>query len=622
MRFEKTIDGITAMDPRLQRLVAWHRRGMRKATTTSTEMDEVAVVAKVTDLAAWEGLSEVRLGSRVGAPEPDGTTIVTGRIPVARIEHVRQQPFVTSIKAARRLGPTLASTTQETLSRPALLPKGSRTKGGKGVVVGIVDFGGDFAHQNFITAAGKTRLLGIWDQTGSGKGPVGYGTLHTPEAINNALTHKDPYTALGYDPEESAHGTHVMDIAAGNGRGSGVAGMAPAADLLFVHVSSSDVPWGGPGVVGTSFGDSVQLLEALAWIFGQAAGQPCVINVSLGTNGGPHDGSTLVEQGIDRLIAQRPDRAVVIAASNSYADGIHSAGTVPAGSSLDLDWVIGPYDRTDNELELWYPGGTLLRLEIIDPDGKSQGLLAPGESGTVTDEGGILLFAANRVKDPNNGDNTIGVYLDPRAAAGIWKLRLLGDPTAPTSFHAWVERDDYGQSTFPGPQNNSFTLGSISCGHETIVAGSYDAHKPGTPLSWFSSAGPTRDGRSKPEVSAPGHDVEAARSRSTSGTTRMSGTSMAAPAVTGLVALVFGEARARGLSLTSSQLRNAIIGSVRPVPGPGGVWHARYGAGRISGNAAINSIIAGAGTHTAGASKPTTSLKTSLSPKFQPGKKK
>jgi hypothetical protein len=97
---------------------------------------------------------------------------------------------------------------------------------------------------------------------------------------------------------------------------------------------------------------------------------------------------------------------------------------------------------------------------------------------------------------------------------------------------------------------------------------------------------------------------------------------MAAPAVTGLVALVFGEARARGLSLTSSQLRNAIIGSVRPVPGPGGVWHARYGAGRISGNAAINSIIAGAGTHTAGASKPTTSLKTSLSPKFQPGKKK
>ena len=52
--------------------------------------------------------------------------------------------------------------------------------------------------------------------------------------IDLALQNSDPYDAMNYNPawfedplRPGSHGTHVMDIAAGNGNGTGVMGMAP-----------------------------------------------------------------------------------------------------------------------------------------------------------------------------------------------------------------------------------------------------------------------------------------------------------------------------------------------------------------------------------------------------------
>lgn len=572
------------MDIRLQQLLAWRQHGIAKPPTASTAADEVAVVAKVSDRAAFEAMSEITPGVVLGDEgNHDGTTIVTARLPVSRLDHVRKQGFVVSLKAAQRLAPQLGATTAEIGARRCDLPSAQFT-GGTGVIVGIVDVGGDFAHRNFRTATGGSRLLKLWDQNGAGAGAAGftYGVVHDQATIDAALRDTDPYQALGYSPPVASHGTHVMDIAAGNGAGSGTPGVAPEADLIFVDVASSDLPSEGAHVVGSSFGDSVQLLEALAYVFGEAGETPCAVNVSLGTNGGPHDGTTLVEQGIDRLLDQAPNRAVCIAASNSFADGIHAAGTVPATGGYDLAWLAAPGDQSQNELELWYPGSAALRLELIGPDGTSVSVLEPGESGTVSAGGQTVLFAANRLNDPNNGDNTIGVFLAPALGSGRWVLRLSSTTTVEVPFQAWIERDDRGQSTFDEPLDNSHTIGSISCGRKTIVVGSYDAHKPAVPLSWFSSAGPTRDGRPKPEVSAPGHDVVAASARSVTGTTRKSGTSMACPAVTGSVALLLAEAQRAKRSLSIDEIRDAVIGAARLTPPPTGAWHGRYGNGRIS----------------------------------------
>ena len=77
------------------------------------------------------------------------------------------------------------------------------------------------------------------------------------------------------------HGTHVMDIAAGNGRAGGPAGVAPEADLVFVHLADS-----GTGGLA-NLGDSVRLLEAVDFVRRTAAERPWVVNVSVGRHGRP-----------------------------------------------------------------------------------------------------------------------------------------------------------------------------------------------------------------------------------------------------------------------------------------------------------------------------------------------
>ncbi|MVT08570.1 S8 family serine peptidase [Chitinophaga sp. ysch24] len=565
------------MDHKLQQAILQQQNGMSKIATSSTSEDELAIVARVNDEEAWNRLTEVRLPTLITRINPE-ETIVTGRIPIKRIEYIRNLPFVKSLKAARKLNPTVHITVPDigANKHSVILPD---HKGGENVLIGIIDFGCDYAHENFLTSDGNTRLIQFWDQTAqSTNSMVPYGRLYLSDEINSALKSIDPYVALSYKLEANAHGTHVMDIAAGNGRGSGVPGVAPNSDIIFVQPSTSSIPWQGPQTLGKSFGDSVTLLEAVRYIFDKAGKKPCVINISLGTNGGPHDGSTLVEKGIDGMLQEEPNRAVVIAASNSYDDGIHASGQILPGGHYDLSWLAA--DLTENEIEIWYEGATGLDVEIFDPMGISLGTVLPSETGQIKNKQNELqLVISNRLDDPNNNSNVIGIWLK-EGNAGKWQLRLSNKGRKSINFHGWIERDDRAQSKFIGKPDNTHTLGSISCSHKAITVGAYDATKPDFPIAWFSSSGPTRDGRHKPEISAPGTNVLAAASRTQKDRILKSGTSMAAPAVTGAIALIFSVASSTGKLLSIDQLRDIIIQKGRLHP-PVGVWDARFGYGRI-----------------------------------------
>lgn len=577
-----------AMDPRLQLAVLNRRSGKRGVALASTQSNEVAVVARVRSVEQWRALPDVNMGSILG-PANDGW-IVTGRIPVQSIQAVHSADGVLSLKASQPIRPNLAATIAAMHVAPTALPSGVKAAGGKGVIVGVVDFGCDFAHQNFRLASGATRLVEIWHQSGVAKtnSPLGYGRVYDKSEIDAALAAPDPYLALGYGPEPDSyyqtgtHGTHVMDIAAGNGLGTQQPGVAPEADLIFVEASTSDIPWQGPETTTKSFGDSVQLLEAVRHIFDVAGDRPCVCNLSLGTNGGPHDGTSLVEQGLDAIVDEKPNRAIVIAASNSQLDGIHTSGQVVVDAHYDIGWRhVG---AGGGEMDVWYPGDRRLRVTLLAPDKTPFGPVEPGNTLPVGAGGQVAIFISSRLNDPNNRDNVIGIWLAANLGDGDWTVRLECADGEPVDFHAWIERDDSAQSSFATPVP-THTLGSISTGHKTIVVGSYDAHKPQFPLSSFSSSGPTRDDRQKPEVSAPGENVLAARSRTLNGVVRKSGTSMAAPAVTGLVALAFAEARRRGKDLAIDDLRTKLATTTLRSPPAGTAWDLCYGVGRADGAA-------------------------------------
>ncbi|WP_142103856.1 S8 family serine peptidase [Pseudonocardia cypriaca] len=598
MQLDET-DIYPAMDPRLQYAADRRDSGFTTVATASSDASEIGVIALVTSVTSFAERTDVRVGAEIGPT--DGGTIVTARVPLSRLEQIRQADGVVSLKAVQPLRPLLTATLAELEATPAALPPNSLAAGGAGVVVGFVDSGLDMAHQNFVDANGRTRIEAIWDQSGptTAASPFGFGRRHGQADIQTALTRSDPYTALGYGPapdspvRRGSHGTHVADIAAGSGGGSGQPGVAPASTILFVDPAVADITWIGPATVFSSFGDSGQLLEAIRFLFDEAGQRPCVVNISLGTNGGPHDGSSLVERGIDAILAQRPNRAVVIAASNSFDDGIHAAGRVPAGGSDDVSWRIPAGVVGQSELEIWYPGDDRLLAEIIGPDGTSLGSVPLGSNARLMDDdGNTVLFIGHRGPDPLNGDNTIGVFLEQRMPPGTWTIRLRADQvgTDGCAYHAWIERNDLSQTSFVAPHDSSHTLGSISCGRSSIVVGSYDAHRASTPLSFFSSAGPTRDGREKPEVSAPGHDVLAAHSRTRTGVVRKSGTSMAAPAVAGIVALALAEARALGKVLDADTVRQVVMDTARNNPPAAGGWDPRYGHGRATAADAVRAV--------------------------------
>ena len=597
MRFEST-HVFADIDPRLQRLMQRRRHGLTTPPTASTEQGEVAVIAKVRDIEAWRSMTEVREGLATARSTATGEIIVTARVPVSRLQHVRTSPCVVSLQASQALQLSVDNTSEEISVRPNLVPTDSVGEQGRNVVVGIIDMGCDFAHQNFRHPDGSTRILALWDQDGSSTpdSPFGYGKVYLSDEINQALQADDPYLALGYYPGKLAHGTHVMDIAVGNGNGTQNPGVAPQADIVFVHFSNGAVEAflaDGGSAVDKSLGDTTELLEAVKFIFDIAQERPCAINISLASHGGPHDGTALVEQGIDALVSSKPNRAVVIAAGNSYDKGIHASGKVEQNGFTDLHWDIPKRHWYYKAMEIWYDGADKFLLEVIPPHGESLVSMELGENGAIIDDkGNTIIYLSHRCCDPNNGDNMIGIFMESPLPGGIWTLRLHGIEVNNGNFHAWIERQDGYQTNFVEPHDNTHTVNSIGCGQHIITVGCYEPKKPNQPISYFSNSGPTRDGKQKPDFIAPGQNIWAAASLTGTRSSRKSGTSMSAPLVTGIIALMLSEAKARNIELNIDQIRDILIQSAANSPPEDPLQKARYGYGPIDINTAISAIRA------------------------------
>jgi subtilisin family serine protease len=468
---------------------------------------------------------------------------------------------------------------------------------GAGSIVGIIDYGMDFHHPDFRDpTTGNTRVLWLWHQdppagtsgtAGAAPAPWGYGLEYSGTDINNDLTSVDPvtgdptpYSVVDHRAGVGVHGTHVAGIAAGNGAGDGVhIGVAPGVDIIFVDTV-------GSGTLAVA--DLTQISDALNYIFTRAGATPCVVNLSLGDNLGPHDGTSLAEQFIDNMLIT-PGRAVTIAAGNANQDDKHATGVVPNGGvqNIQIDVLATvPVGRSES-LEIWYDGQDLFDVTLTDPLGNALGPVSPG--GTLASPLGTTNVTITSVQnDPRNNDNLISIIFQPtagnRITPGAWQLQLSGNSGGSPSvvngrWHGWIDRNTRTRMVWNAPTGGNLTLGTPGTARRAITVASH--FKTGAQaLRGSSGRGPTRDGRIKPEVTAPGVSIEAPRSRDMTlpapGAlyTTMGGTSMASPHVAGTVALLF-ECRGAGLSAADAKyiLQNLVdTTGIASVPDVGFGW--------------------------------------------------
>lgn len=450
---------------------------------------------------------------------------------------------------------------------------------GAGVVLGVVDFGCDFACPNFRHADGRTRLLSLWDQNapaaanGSGGG-VPYGRAYDARAIDAALAGGRPYETLGYHPHDNyyldsvgrgAHGTAMLDLAAGNGRayaGGAPGSLAPEAEVVFVQVGIERAP-GNRRLLPLG-----RVLDGIRYVFEQAGSRPAVVNVSLNANGGPHDGATEFDEAVRALVEAggKAPRAVVVAAGNFGGQGLHARllvggqaaggaarGTAPgmaggaAGNAPEAvtRWRIDPRDPSQNDLELWYDsedGELALDLRVGDAGpwlavepGEVKQLLrepeAPEEGAAAVVGLAVGSHEVPRLLGPGRGSRPgrrfqAAVSLTPAAWSGLssagFELQLRLRPaggaagSGPLVADLYLQRDDYlqhGQSRLSGPAACSDgTLGSLSCGGGLFVVGALDELGATAQPFLPSSEGPTRDGRGRPEAYVGGVGVPVLRS--------------------------------------------------------------------------------------------------------------
>ena len=299
--------------------------------------------------------------------------------------------------------------------------------------------------------------------------------------------------------------------------------------------------------------DSTRLAHAVDYLF--ALGErlyghpvPTVINISLGTNGHAHDGTSAISQWIDRAL-MTPGRCVCVAAGNAGQEApqfagdlgfltgrIHASGRIPArGLETDLRMASR---RQRNRRRFGKRDGNLVRS---GGRVRRAPAIAIGHLDRTGGAGHLRRKpAASRARHSCRSTTSATTRRTARTASRFFSARAsriassasrrargscgcAASRSADGRFDAWIERDDprplgrigevdaWRFPSYFSPRSNvdRSSVSSLACGHRVISVG--NCEDAAERIHRSSSQGPTRDGRYKPEIAAPGTDIVAAR---------------------------------------------------------------------------------------------------------------
>ena len=413
---------------------------------------------------------------------------------------------------------------------------------GEGVVVGMIDLGVDVQHINFLNADGTHRVKRAWKHAQNGPSTVTL-TADTEEKVAKFKT----------DNNSETHGTQTMGLAAGSFTDGEVdfRGGAPGADIA----------------VSCGITTNATLLKGARAIvdYARSVEKPCVINISLGNNTGPHDGTDEFTAGLNE-IASADDVSLFVSAGNEGAFNAFLYKEFTDGDSK-LQSFISPSDYTAylypgfsiypqaiGRFEIWSDDNEPLTiaLDIVDITGGEAKVLdsfvLPSDgTGYLTTSNSSLSVRADTIKsdmaafDANFRLSYIGgqssvyagnnrfhseidfqlenpdeeQYNNRRVALRIegkagHKVYVYGNPTSGVFPFQFLGNNIDGYTTSDG--NGSVSL--LSGGKDIITVGAYTTHqfKPFTVFGLYtigstgsySSWGKSPDGRLHPVINAPG----------------------------------------------------------------------------------------------------------------------
>lgn len=421
---------------------------------------------------------------------------------------------------------------------------------GNGAIVGIADTGLDVTHPDFLDAQGRSRVAWLLDLsqpprgvhpqleakygTPDGNGNIAYGAVWSLDDIDAAMT-AGGGTKLPQD--EEGHGTLVASIAAGNGMGgkSRYTGIAPDATLIIARIAAA----------GSESISNDDLLRGTSFLFDQADAmkRPIVVNLSIGSDFGSHDGNMSWEQALASHVGEAfPGHALVVAAGNSgsIADTpVHQSVRVSDTATMYV--AVPTPGSTNGGAQIWVAmhEGASLAVGLDGPDGTWIPPVSPGQTGgktTDTYSAGIYNGSSATQSPVPPGSLGAVIVWQGQWPAGTYNVTLKGTGTADLFIQGTGDLAAEGaigfaygvrEGTINLPATSPSIIG-VGCTinktqwtsvdqlqlHLVVpdldIAGGLPAEDggvrpplPGEPC-WFSSAGPTLTGLQKPEIMAPG----------------------------------------------------------------------------------------------------------------------
>lgn len=378
---------------------------------------------------------------------------------------------------------------------------------GEGVIVVVLDSGIDILHKEFLDERGKSRVIEYFNQIDN--------VIYSNEKINALVESNSIPTNM---TDISGHGTAVASIMAGSS-----IGIASKADIIVVKLGSDDYFTTASLMRGINYSVECAIRNR----------KPIVINISIGNSYGAHNGGSLLESYIDEISGMWKT-CVVVGTGNEGTKRGHYKGNMNNGAVVEL--VVGDYE-TNISFQLWKNYGDIADLYITLPDGSVMGPYDGNEQIIKKQYQNMKIYILIASPTPYNSIQEIYVEIVANSQyiqAGIWQVTFAQKKIISGEYHMWLTTgmlNSEATGFVNAMPENTLTIPSTS--KKAISVGAYDEYN--LKFADFSGRGNTTFSiNNKPDFLAPGVDVIAASSGG--GYVRKTGTSFAAPYVSGIAA--------------------------------------------------------------------------------------